>query len=173
MALPRLVILGHGKHGKDTACNYLRNKFGFQFVSSSLFVLHTAVWPYILRSSYASRWKTPEEAFVDRNSCPQIRAMWYTAISLYNADDPARLTRELFEAGNDIYCGLRNVREFSAARDRRVFDFSIWIDASLRLPLEPPSSITVTPQCADFVVSNNTTPEDFERRLYALMQGVL
>jgi len=37
MSLPKLLVIGHGRHGKDTVCEILRDKYGFSFESSSQF----------------------------------------------------------------------------------------------------------------------------------------
>ena len=35
--LPKLLVIGHGRHGKDTVCEILRDHYGYTFESSSKF----------------------------------------------------------------------------------------------------------------------------------------
>lgn len=146
MKLPKLVIMGYARHGKDTVCEYLVPKYGYTFVSSSRFVLEKAVWP-----AMKDRFPTMEAAYEGRGP---HRAEWFRLISAYNDGDPARLGRELFNE-YEIYAGIRNAEEFAAMRAENLFDYAIWVDASKRLPPEPPGSCTVRPDMADFVLDNN------------------
>lgn len=166
--LPRLMVLGHGRHGKDTVCEYLRERFGFRFVSSSRFVGEKAVWPRIKH-----RYENFEQAYEARNRDGAERQVWFAAICDYNKNDPARLTRELYADGNDIYCGLRNRTEYVAAAKEGLFDYSIWIDASARMPPEPKTSITVLPTDADYVVNNNDSITVLHQLLNTLVAGML
>ena len=80
-----------------------------------------------------------EECYADRHN---HRAEWYDAICDYNVPDAATLGREMFEA-YDIYCGLRNKREFFAMQNEEIFDCAIWVDRSDHLPSEDPSSMSI------------------------------
>lgn len=159
----KLLVMGHARHGKDAACEILRDRYGLQFVSSSRFVLEAAVWPR-LRQHYADI----EECFADRYN---RRSEWFDAISAYNRPDPARLGSELF-AQYDLYCGLRSAREFHALKIAGVFDFAIWLDASERCPPEPRTSCTVEAWMADFVLDNNGTLADLSAGIDRLMTSL-
>ena len=160
---PRLLILGHAQHGKDTAAEYLRDKHGYQFVSSSWFMAERVVFPammYCNKKNFGIHqfpYANAKEAFEDRAN---HRGFWYEQIAAYNANDPARLTKAIFAEGNDMYVGLRNARELHAGRLQKAFDLAIWIDASLRCASEHKSSCTVEPWMADVIVDNNGTLED-------------
>jgi dephospho-CoA kinase len=170
MVLPKLMVIGYARHGKDTACEMLRDMFGFQFMSSSLFCLEKAVRPRLLREGYG--YESNEECQNRREEVPDWRRLWFEAIRDYNTPDPTRLGRELYSQ-YDIYCGIRRLEEFEALRQQGVFDFSIWIDASRRLPPEAQSSNTLTPDLTDYVVNNNGSLNDLRRRLRFLMYGIL
>lgn len=146
MIRPKLVVMGQGRHGKDTVCEFLRDVHGFNFVSSSRFVLNKAIWPIVQH-----RYPDTEAAYADRHN---HRALWYNLISGYNAGDLAKLGRELFQEF-DIYCGIRNCYEYAAMSNEGLFDYSIWIDASKRLPPEAEDSCTVTAEMADIMLDNN------------------
>ncbi len=147
---PKLMIIGHARHGKDTVCEYLRDKYGFKFQSSSEFCVNFLIWP--LMPQYSSA----EECFNDREN---HRQFWYDTISGYNKEDPSRLGKELF-ATNDIYCGIRNGSELQSLKKLNIIDCIIWVDASKRKEKEEMSSCTVTPEMTDIILDNNGTLDD-------------
>ena len=158
MELPKLIVTGHAGHGKDTFCELLRKHYNFQFVSSSIFTCEKVVLP-VLGPKYG--YKTVEECYLDRNS---HRSEWFDLIAAYNEPDRSKLGKEIFKE-NDIYCGLRNINELIALRNERSFFASIWIDASDRLPPESGSSISIQPHDCALYISNNSSLEEFERRV--------
>ena len=153
----KLLITGHGRHGKDTTCALLRDHFGLTFVSSSCFVAERAVRPYLAERGFV--YNTLEACYVDRHRNDAMRAMWFDAIVDFNRHDLARMGRELF-ATHDIYCGLRNIKELDAQRREGVFSTSIWVDRSKHLPPEPPTSMTIQPSDCDYILDNNGTLAD-------------
>ena len=173
--LPRLLVMGYARHGKDTVCELLRDYYGFCFTSSSRFCAERVVFP-ALQKRYSAQtmfekpefpiYETAQECFDDRAN---HRKLWYDLLTAYNTPDLARLGREIFEC-HDIYCGIRNAREFHALRNAGVFDVAIWVDASGRgMPAEGKDSCTVEPWMADFVLDNSGSLEDLERGLGVLM----
>lgn len=150
----RLMVLGYARHGKDTVCDLLCSKYGLTFESSSHFVAEVAVRPWLAARgiTYASF----DEMYADRVN---HRDKWFTAIDEYNTPDRARLGKELY-AKYDIYCGIRNAPELEELQRQGVVEFTIWVDASKRLPPEPGTSISVTPAHADYIIDNNGPLED-------------
>ena len=63
-------------------------------------------------------------------------------------------------AAYDIYCGLRNKREFFAMQNTGVFDYCIWVDRSDHLPSESKDSMSLEHWMADFTIDNNGTLDD-------------
>ena len=162
----KIVVMGYARHGKDTVCELLANKYGLKFTSSSWFCAERIAFP-ALKDKYG--YKDVEECYNDRSN---HRAEWFDLITAHNTPDKATLGREIFEE-NDVYCGIRNAREFHALRNAGVFHWSIWVDATERgMPVEDKSSCTVEPWMADFVLDNNGSLEDLERSLDVLMQGI-
>lgn len=145
----KLMVIGYARHGKDTVCDHLRNKYGLTFVSSSYFVAKRAVRPYLEKIGIS--YDTLDACYADRVN---HRDKWYDAICLYNKDNPAKLGRELYQE-HDIYCGMRNIAEFNALKSEKVFDFAFWVDRGLRVEPEDKSSNTLSPELADFVIDNN------------------
>lgn len=153
----RLIITGHARHGKDTVCEMLCKKLELVFTSSSHFVGEKVVRPWLAERGI--RYESFYEMYADRVN---HRADWFDAISAYNEPDAARLGRELFESGNDIYCGLRNRRELIAMREQGIVDFVIWVDGSKRLPPEDASSMTINLDDCDAIIDNNGTLLELE-----------
>lgn len=163
--LPKLLIVGHGRHGKDTVCEILRDQYGFKFQSSSEFCSKLFIFD-MLKEKYG--YQTEQECYNDRHN---HRTEWYDAICAYNVPDASRLGREIFKT-NDIYCGLRNKKEFHAMRNTGVFDYTIWVDRSDHLPPEDASSMSLEPWMANFVVDNNGTLEELKYNVNQLINYV-
>ena len=106
-----------------------------------------------------------EECYADRHN---HRAEWYNAICDYNQPDAAKLGRAIFQE-HDIYCGLRNKREYFAMRNTGVFDYAIWVDRSDYLPPESEESMSLKPWMADYHIDNNGTLNDLEFWIKDLM----
>lgn len=155
MKLPKLLIIGHGRHGKDTVCEILRDNYGFSFESSSKFCSKLFIFND-LKDKYG--YANEEECYADRHN---HRAEWYDAICNYNVPDASRLGREIFRA-HDIYCGLRNKREFFAMKNTGVFDYAIWVDRIDHLPPESKDSMSLEQWMADFTIDNNGTLSELE-----------
>lgn len=49
-----------------------------------------------------------------------------------------------------------------------LFDLIIWVDASVRLPLEGSESFKIDKSYADIIVNNNDTLEAFKKRVINL-----
>lgn len=153
----KLFVVGHGRHGKDTAASCLAGLLSLRACDSSWFACENVVWP-TMKHVYA----TPEECYADRRN---NRENWYEQMSEYNRQDAARLAREIFQE-YDIYVGIRSRREFLAAKE--LADLSIWIDAFDREPPESPESMSILREDADIIVDNNGTPHELSRKLSRL-----
>jgi len=81
------------------------------------------------------------------------------------------LGREIFKE-HDIYCGLRNKREFHAMRNTSVFDYAIWVDRSDHLPEEAKTSMSLEQWMADFTIDNNGTLEELQFNVDQLIQHI-
>jgi hypothetical protein len=158
----KLLVIGHGRHGKDTVCEMLRDRYNYSFESSSRFCSKLFIYD-MLTDQYS--YKNEEDCYADRHN---HRAEWYDAICAYNVPDAARLGREIF-AAHDIYCGLRNKREFFAMQNTGVFDYAIWVDRSMHLPLESKDSMSLEQWMADYTIDNNGSLEELEFNVDQLM----
>lgn len=161
----KLLVIGHARHGKDTVCEILRDDFGLKFENSSSFCAKRFIYEK-LKKKYG--YATYVECFNNRHN---HRAEWFNLISDYCKDDPARLGKEIF-AENDIYCGLRNKREFEAMQEQSVFDYCIWVDRSSHLPPESDSSMNLKPYMADFIIDNNKDFDHLKIQLVGVMKSI-
>ena len=155
----KLLLIGYGRHGKDTVAEIIHEKYNLQFISSSLFAAENIVYP-VLKSRYSS----VQECFDDRI---HHRKEWYDLICDFNSEDPAKLARGIFEQ-YDMYVGMRSSKELQSVRALGLADFIIWVDASQRLPLEDVSSCTVSSTDADFILDNNGTLEELDTNISRL-----
>jgi hypothetical protein len=60
--------------------------------------------------------------------------VWYQLIDYYNKDDAYKLSREIFKESY-IYYGLINKKELTTLKESKLFDYSIRIDAYIRVVL--------------------------------------
>lgn len=140
----KVLILGHGRHGKDTVGEMLETHFGLKSISSSRYALEEAVWP-VMRLTHG--YKDMDECFEDRSN---HRELWYTLIKMYNTPDKSRLVKGLLE-NHDVYTGLRCNEEYAVAKE--YFDLIIWVDAADRLPLE--ESMKIEYDLIEMIVLDN------------------
>lgn len=154
----KLLVIGHGRHGKDTVSEILNEKYELNFESSSKFCSKLFIFNE-LKDKFG--YETEEQCYKDRHV---RRELWYDMICEYNKNDPSRLAREIFKQ-HEIYCGLRNKREFHAIKNNGLVDFTIWVDRSDHLPPEPKASMSLEPWMADFVIDNNGSLDDLHRNV--------
>ena len=159
---PKLLVIGHGRHGKDTVSEILCKELGLKYQSSSEFCAGHVMFPE-LSKKYG--YKTSEECYADRHN---HRQEWYEMISAYCGSDLARLGREIFQKF-DIYCGLRNKREWSSMKNEGVYDYAIWVDRSDHLEKEDETSNSMQPWMADYLIDNNGTIADLEYNVKTLI----
>ncbi len=186
----KILVLGHGQHGKDTTSRMLAER-GFAFTSSSLFCAERVIWPLIVDLELASlfvaslpyvvgtqigfelqamnrEYTDSEECFDDRAN---HRTLWYEAIKAFNDPNPTKLGRAIFEE-HDVYCGLRNVEELEALRKESVFDVAVWIDRSNYVRPESVLSCTVNAHMADYTIDNNGTIDDLRRNVGRFLEKI-
>lgn len=154
LKFPKVLIVGNARHGKDTLAEILRDNFGLKFKSSSQAAAEIFIYNE-LKDKYG--YNTPEECFEDRVN---HREEWYNMICEYNKHDKARLAKGILEQA-DCYVGMRDLREIEECMNQGLFQLIIWVDASERLPIEDKSSFNIDQSCADIVVTNNSTLENF------------
>jgi dephospho-CoA kinase len=154
----KLLIIGHARHGKDTFAELLEKDFGLKFKSSSQAAADIFLFD-ALKDKYG--YETPEQCFEDRvNHRPE----WYEMICDYNKDDRAKLAKGILTI-TDCYVGMRDRDEITECIKQGLFDLIIWVDASDRLSLESPDSFNIDKSCADIIIDNNGTFDEFKARV--------
>lgn len=157
----KLLILAHMRSGKDTLAEILNENFGLKYESSSLAASKIFIFD-ILKQKYG--YKTLEECFNDRLN---HRKEWYDLICDYNKEDRSKLAKKILEE-SDCYVGMRDKDEIDECLKQNLFDLIIWVDASNRLPPESSESFKIDKSCADIIIDNNGSLEDFEKKVIKL-----
>ena len=160
MKKPKLMIIGHARHGKDTVCDILSKQYGYSYTPSSRLALDIFIYDKI-----KNRYSSKEECFNDRHN---NRKEWFDLIAEYNKKDSSRLIKKIYTK-TDIYCGLRSKLEFNAGKAKKLFRYTLWVDRSKYLPNEGADSITVEKSDADFIIDNNGSLEELEAKIKTLM----
>lgn len=164
---PKVLILGDARHGKDTVAEMLRDRYGMRFSSSSMFCAERVMMPYF--AAHGVPYASAEECYEDRVN---HRATWFDRIQDYNRGDPSRLAREMLEAGNDMYVGMRSAMEFAEAH--KLFDHIVWVDASGRgVPREAGDSFDILFSPGMLMVRNWGTLEELEATVDRLAKNHL
>lgn len=158
----KLLVIGHGRHGKDTLCEVLRDDFDMNFVSSSEFCAKHVVWPVMKEYAYLD-WR---ECYEDRHN---HREKWFNAIADYNKHEPDRLAKAILEK-HDIYCGMRNIKEFEVARQH--FDLIVWVE-NPRLKEESKDSFSIPRTEADLVIMNDGTKKQFQNKVRRVFSEII
>lgn len=161
----KIMIFGHGRHGKDTAANVLAQHMNCRPLASSWVACQLFLFKQLKQAGYG--YNTPEEAWEDRLSSNGMRQFWFERIRQYNDGDRTRLMRGVYRQ-TDIYIGIRCRDELTEGIKTSLVDLAIWVDAAQRLPCEPQTSITCTREQADIVIDNNGTEGEFLRRVNRL-----
>lgn len=68
---------------------------------------------------------------------------------------------------------MRDRHEITECIKQELFDLIIWVDASERLPLESPESFNIDKSCADIIIDNNGTYEEFKAKVFRLGKIIL
>lgn len=131
----KILILGHGRHGKDTVAEIIHDLTGLTYTSSSRAMLDI-IYPVL---TLVTGITDKEELFEKRT---ENRELWKELINLYNAADKSALAQRICGV-TDIYVGMRDDQEFEASR--HLFDLILWVDAEQRHPPDPTMLIKKQP----------------------------
>jgi hypothetical protein len=154
----KICVLGHARHGKDSLAEILRDEFGMTFESSSQSAADIFLYD-LLKDKYG--YENPTQCYEDRMN---HRQEWYESICEYNKDDKARLAKGILER-TGCYVGMRDREEIRECIKQGLFDLIVWVDASDRLPEEPATSFNIDRSCADIIIENNGTYEEFYEKV--------
>jgi len=159
----RLILMGYKDHGKDTACEILRERFGLDFVSSSEMANNLFLYKKLKDEM---GYRSLAECFSDRIN---HRERWYQEICDFNTDDRARMGREIFSRF-PVYCGIRDLEELQSIKAAGMVDLIVWIDADERKPPESIKSMNISREHADVILNNNGTEQDLIHQVTLLYE---
>lgn len=144
----KILLVGHGRAGKDEAGLYLEKITNLTFAgtTSAYLCKHVA---RILRVS-------EEEAYRDRH---KKRMLWRIIGDFIRRDDPLVLVKDAFAHG-EISGGVRGYPEIVAAKE--YVDWIIWIDNN-RVPKDP--TVEFSSREADIIIENHWSLEEYHERL--------
>lgn len=167
----KILIIGHGRHGKDTVAEILRDTMGYKFTSSSEFVGRRCVWPQMQKNlmDHEQGYESFEDCYADRHN---HRPYWADAISEYNTPDKTRTASEMISEGFDMYVGMRRLDELEACIDKKIFDLIVWVCRSQHLPEEPSTSMELEPVHADWILDNNDDLSHLHREVLRLQYTI-
>lgn len=161
MVIPRVnrkkvVIIGHGRAGKDSVALILNRNYGFTYKSSSEAALELFMLEEL--KEYGLYYDSVQDAMNDRFD---HRSLWHQLITEYNEDIKTRLAREIMRS-NEVYVGMRSPEELEECLADGVFDLVIAVTRE-GVEEEPGSSNRIDPlKYAHFVIPNNGTIQDLE-----------
>ena len=163
---PKILIVGHGRHGKDTVAEYICKHTNYKAIASSLAAAEIFIFD-VLKDKY--NYKSFEECFEDRSN---HRSEWYDLICDYNKNDKSRLAKDIMKT-NDIYTGMRDDSEIEECLKNNIFDYVIGV-YDPRKPLEPLTSFNIDIfKVSDIIICNNKGLEELEENVKLVLNGVL
>lgn len=151
-----ILIVGHGRAGKDEACKYL----------ASITQLRNAgtTSKYLCKHVARRLGLSEEEAYARRHESDEMRTLWYRIGNEVREKGPTTLIREALEHG-EITGGIRDLEEIRAAKREGLFDLIVWVERK-SAPVDP--TLKFTSEDADIIIENNGTLEEFQDRLRQL-----
>lgn len=156
MKSPRVLVLGHGRHGKDQFADFLCQFRGLTKTSSSWEAAHL-IYP-IMQSMYG--YSSVSQCYQDRVN---HRHEWKMFICGLNAIDPTVLLRTIYQKSN-VYVGLRSNLEYKAALAKNLVDLIYWVDARPRVDyVDETLDIQYDPNLMIWI-DNNGSLEDLENQ---------
>lgn len=149
----KLLIVGQGRAGKDTACEYLAEITTLTNAGTTS--------KYLCKHVAAKLGLSEEDAFARRHESDEMRMLWYHTGNEVRNQGPTTLIREALQYG-DITGGVRDYEEIVAARREGIADLIVWIDNN-RVKKDP--TVMFTSREADLVIENHWTIDEFYQRL--------
>lgn len=151
----KILILGHGQHGKDTFAEMLSEKYNLRFQSSSLEAFE-AIKP-ALKAVFKNAGSDDTLYKLRRHH----RELYKALISLYNTPDKSALSKKII-SHNDIYVGMRSSDEFIASKN--LFSLIFWVDAMKRVNyVDPSMSIRFTDDMIK--IDNNGSIDELKKQV--------
>lgn len=156
----KILFLGHGRCGKDHACEYVSHHTGLINAGTCS--------KYLCKYVAQSLGVTELEAYENRHA---NRVYWFEFANNMRKNDPTILVREMLREG-DVGGGIRGKEEILETRRLNLADLIVWIDRDV--PVDP--TMEYGPEMADIVIQNYWGIDEYEQRLNKLcklIKGVM
>ena len=160
------MLIGYGRSGKGTFCKVARNKFDLKAKSSSRMACEMSLYEKF-KPIYG--YSDIEECYSDRHN---KRDIWYQEICKICTPDKTVLGRAIFE-DHHIYDGCRDRDELNAMKEAGIVDVTIWVDAGNRIAPESKSSMNITIDDADIVITNMSSESNYVEKVTRLLNAML
>lgn len=147
---PRLLIVGHGRHGKDEVAAVLHGRGRFKYCGSTSW----QVLPFI-----AAHIGIPEQVAWETRH--ENRQYWKDYCDIFRKDDPSRLVKLALRNGN-IVGGIRDKVEIEDAV--KLFDEVLWVDRP-GFPDDPTVTFNPADYATDAIVNEGTLEQLHEKAL--------
>lgn len=158
--LPKLLIVGMGRAGKDTAGEWFADNTVLRYGgSTSLFLAE-----HVAKKLGVSA----EEAYRRRHESDEMRMLWFDTGNEIRNNDPLALVNRGLELG-EVVAGIRDPREMAGIKKAELFDLIVWIEKDV--PLD--KTVKFTRMDADIIIENNGTKEQFYDKLRKLARTLL
>ena len=148
-----ILVVGHGRVGKDTACAYLAKITTLRFAGTTSL--------YLAKYVAARLGLSEQEAYRTRH---QNRNLWHRVGKEVRKKDPGLLLRESL-ANAEIVGGIRDREEMAVCRQEHLVDLVVWIDND-RVPSD--STVKFGERDCDISVPNHWSMQELEGRLLRL-----
>ena len=149
-----VAFVGHGRAGKDTACDYLAQITNLKNAGTTS--------KYLAQYVADKQGLPVEEAYRRRHESDEMRTFWYNAGNELRERGPGTLIRMALEQGQ-ITGGFRDKAEVIAAKEEGLIDLIVWVENN-RVPKDP--TVMFTEKECDIVIPNNWSLEEFQERIY-------
>lgn len=143
-----ILVLGHGEHGKGTACKIIKKLTGMDSLSSS-----AAAFPYIwpaFDEATDHKYDTAKCGYANRG---KHRLLMKELILLLNSPDKTTLSK-IITSAVPIYDGMRSYEEFEASK--HMFQLILWVDGSERNDDDPSMEIPYDPSTMTRIDNNGS-----------------
>jgi len=146
----KVLVLGHGRHGKDTFANMLFESLEPTSYIAAEVIMMSAFESYDKNQAdgadvpYMPRYLSPDECYQDRHN---HRAFWYDEIKHYNFGyskhaNGSKFAEQVLKR-QDCYVGMRSLKEYYACRGLNLFDVIFWVDRFEHQPAEGLDSMNI------------------------------
>lgn len=147
----KILIVGHGRSGKDEAAQFMHEHLGFRYGGSTSW----AALPLMANHLGLH----PMHAWEQRHN---LRQIWRSHLDYLRRGDPCLLMRIALGDDANIITGVRGGPEIDAAISEGLFDHIVWINRP-GTPVDP--TVDFGPDKATIRIQNSGTLEEFHYQL--------